>query len=133
MVSIFLLLSHDNDERNIDAIKNCNWQKRQLFFLIFVILCGSIWGLSSSSPDRCSEGADGNPRGHWFGKMKRGRKCVFFLFSFIKPKDQSIKGWIKPQRRQTEGDFSISSEKGKAKSLSWKQKSSLWAWSLNFY
>jgi hypothetical protein len=46
-----------------------------------------------------------NPRKHWIGK--REKKLFSLLDSFIKPKDQSIKGWIKPQRRQTGGDFSI--------------------------
>lgn len=131
---------HICSARNIDAIKNRNWQKRQLFhFSPFVFV-------SHSSRRGCflrlhlrvdldfffllmmfDVAGSENPSKTVSWKEKGRRECFFYssqLFPFqfnalIKPKDQSIKGWIKPQRRQTEGDFSISCKKGR---VDWGQQ-----------
>lgn len=117
-----------SSRRNIDAIKNCNWQKRQRFFLVRLRVtafgfCVSIWGfyfLFFCVFGRYLVFLEGGVERKQQENPLNWKKGEFLShYVFVKPKDQSIKGCTKPQRRQTDGDFSISRARQEGRGKSW--------------
>lgn len=90
---------------------------------VFVCFCVSIWGFFFS----VSVGRRGGDEIGGKSKIKR-EKCVFLRFSLLSRKIKVSKCWIKPQRRQTDGDFSISCVKKPKEFIMKAEIPFLWAW-----